>query len=145
MYTVFPHQRIKPWVVSRHPGIAIMPLGLRPPQMPCRCYNPEQVSVCQINGKTYWTGTKTRQKKSQTNFALKSGSAIFWLCQIIYYHVWQYNPNSRKLTPLRPLSAEFSNTTHHLLGSTTPSWPGIAGFVCLKLSAVHTVPLNNAT
>ena len=27
------------------------------PQMPCRCYNPEPVSVCQINGKTYWTGT----------------------------------------------------------------------------------------
>ena len=27
------------------------------PQMPCRCYNPDQVSVCQINGKTYWTGT----------------------------------------------------------------------------------------
>ena len=26
-------------------------------QMPGRCYNPEQVSVCQINGKTYWTGT----------------------------------------------------------------------------------------
>ena len=26
------------------------------PQMPCRCYNPEQLSVCQINGKTYWTG-----------------------------------------------------------------------------------------
>ena len=27
------------------------------PQMPGRCYNPEQVSVCQIHGKTYWTGT----------------------------------------------------------------------------------------
>ena len=27
------------------------------PQVQHRCYNPEQVSVCQINGKTYWTGT----------------------------------------------------------------------------------------
>ena len=27
------------------------------PQMSRRCYNSEEVSVCQINGKTYWTGT----------------------------------------------------------------------------------------
>ena len=27
------------------------------PQMPRRCYNTGQLSVCQINGKTYWTGT----------------------------------------------------------------------------------------
>ena len=41
------------------------------PQMPRRCYNPEQVSVCQINGKTHRTGT-TMQTKSRTNFALKT-------------------------------------------------------------------------
>ena len=33
------------------------------PQMPGRCYNPEQVSVCQIHGKTYWTGTIMQRKE----------------------------------------------------------------------------------
>ena len=37
--------------------MTIMLLGLRLPQMPRRCYNTEQLSVGQINGKTYWTGT----------------------------------------------------------------------------------------
>ena len=66
-----------PRVISRHHGIAIMPLCLcLYPQIPRRCYNPQQVSVCQINGKTYWTGTiiQTNEIMDQL-FPKKSGSA----------------------------------------------------------------------
>ena len=49
-----------------------MLLGLRLPQMPHRCYNTEQLSVGQINGKTYWTGTIMQTNETRTNFALKN-------------------------------------------------------------------------
>ena len=49
----FSHQRIQiPGSIPTH-GIAIMPLCPVYPLMPSRCYNPEQVSLCQISGKTY--------------------------------------------------------------------------------------------
>ena len=39
-------------------------------QMPGRCYNPEQVSVCQINGKSYWSGTiiQTHETTDQLDY-----------------------------------------------------------------------------
>ena len=69
---LFPTRGSKPQVASRHHGIAIMLLGLRLPQMPRRCYNTEQLSVGQINGKTYWTGTIMQTNETRTNFALKN-------------------------------------------------------------------------
>ena len=41
------------------------------PLMPHRCYNPEQVSVCQMNGKTYWTGTIMQTNEITDQFCLK--------------------------------------------------------------------------
>ena len=80
------------------------------PQMPRRFYNPEQVSVCQINGKTYWTGTIMQTNKIMNQLCPKiSGSAC-----------WQYNPGCRVNSPLDPHLYQVLNATHHLLNDTNP-------------------------
>ena len=62
------------------------------PQMPHRCYNPDQLSVCQINGKTYWTGTIIQTNKIMDHLCPKnSGSAC-----------WMYDPGYRVNSPLDP-------------------------------------------
>ena len=87
-------------------------------QMPRRCYNPEQESVYQTNGKTYWTGTIIQTNKITDQLCLKkSGSAS-----------WQSDPGYRVNSPLDPHLYQVLNATHHLLNDTNPRWPGIAGF-----------------
>ena len=85
--------------------------------MPCRCYNPEQVSVCQVNGETYWKGT-IMQTKLWTNFALKNQTLpVGSMTQVI------------ELTPSWTLICiRFSTQLITFLMTPTSSWPGIAGF-----------------
>ena len=87
-------------------------------EMPRRCYNPEQVSVYQTNGKTYWTRTIIQTNKITDQLCLKkSGSAS-----------WQSDPGYRVNSPLDPRLYQVLSATHHLLNDTNPRWPGIAGF-----------------
>ena len=116
----FPHPRIQPRVASRHHGIAIMPLGLCLPQMPCRCYNPEQVSVRQITGKPSRTGEITLinyLKYADTTCPKKLGPAS-----------WQYDPGHRVNSPLDPRPYQVLIV---FLMTPTLSWPGIPGFAYL--------------
>ena len=88
------------------------------PQMLCRCYNPEQVSVYQTYGKTYWTGTVIKTNKITDQLCPKiSGSAS-----------WQSDPGYRVNSPLDPHLYQVFNATHHLLNDTNPRWPGTASF-----------------
>ena len=78
--------------------------------MPHRCYNPKQVSVCQIHGKTYWKGTIMHTNEITDQLCpKKSGSAC-----------WQYDPGYRVNSPLDPCLYQFLNATHHLLNDTDP-------------------------
>ena len=78
--------------------------------MPGRCYNPEQVSVCQVNGETYWKGTITQTNKIMNQRCPKiSGSAY-----------WQYDPGYRVNSCLDPRLYRVLSTTHHLLNDTNP-------------------------
>ena len=52
-----PTRGSKPWVVFWHYGIATMPPHLHLPPNATKMLHTEQLSVSQINGKTYWTGT----------------------------------------------------------------------------------------
>ena len=64
MYAIFPPpEDPNPGWYLNTLALPSCPCASVPPQMPCRCYNPEQVSVCQINGKTYWTGTRMQTKE----------------------------------------------------------------------------------
>ena len=111
----FPHPRIQPRVASRHHGTAIMPLGLRLPQMPRRCYNPEQVSVCQTNGKTYGTGTIMQTKKITEQLCpKKSGSAC-----------WRHDPGYR-----------FSTQLLAFLMTPPPAGQGLLALLILRSSTV---------
>jgi len=114
------------------------------PQMPRRCYNPEQVSVCQINGKTYWTGTIMQTNEITDQLCPKK----IRLCQIIYCHIWQYNPGYRVYSPLDPRLYQVLNATHRLLNDTNPQLARDFR-LCLSLGApwylATPVPLNNAT
>ena len=108
------------------------------PQMPHRCYNPKQVSVCQIHGKTYWKGTIMHTNEITDQLCpKKSGSAC-----------WQYDPGYRVNSPLDPHLYQVLNTTHHLLNDTNPQLARNCWF-CLSLGApwylATSVPLNNAT
>ena len=94
------------------------------PQMPGRCYNPEQVSVCQIHGKTYWTGTIMQRKEITDQLCpKKSGSTC-----------WQYNPGYRVNSPLDLSLYLVLNTTHHLLNDTNPQLAKDC-WLCLSLGA----------
>ena len=106
--------------------------------MPCRCYNPEQVSVCQVNGETYRKGTIMQTNKIMDQLCpKKSGSAC-----------WQYDPGYRANSSLDPHLYQVLNTTHHLLNDTNPQLARNCWF-CLSLGApwylATSVPLNNAT
>ena len=80
------------------------------PQMSRRCYNSEEVSVCQINGKTYWTGTIMQTNEiidqlcPEKNQALPVGSII---------QVTELSP------PLDPRLYQVLNATHCLLNGTS--------------------------
>ena len=107
----FTHQRIQtpgsistPWHYQPCPWASVYP------QMPSRCYNPKQVSVCQIHGKTYWTGTIMHTNEIMDQLCpKKSGSAC-----------WQYDPGYRVNSPLDPHLYQVLNATHHLLNDTSP-------------------------
>ena len=55
--TFLPPEDPKPRWYSNSMALPSCPYASMYPQMPCRCYNLEQVSVCQINRKTSWIGT----------------------------------------------------------------------------------------
>ena len=78
-----PHCRyLSPIRGSKPQALLSCPCASVYPQMPHQCYNPEQVSVCQINGKTYWIGTIMQTSKTTDQLCpKKSGSAC-----------WQYDP-----------------------------------------------------
>ena len=108
------------------------------PQVPCRCYNPEQVSVCQVNGKTYWIGTIMLTNEITDQLCPKiSGSAC-----------WQYDSGYRVNSPLGPHLYQVLRATHHLLNDTNPQLARDC-WLCLSFGAPQylatPVPLNNAT
>ena len=108
------------------------------PQMPRRCYNPEQVSVCQVNGETYKKGTIIQTNKIMDQLCpKKSGSAC-----------WQYDPGYRVNSPLDPHLYRVLNATLHHLNHTNPQLARDC-WLCLSLGAPQylatPVPLNNAT
>ena len=131
----FPHQRIQtlggiptPWHCHHAPA---------PPSTP-KCYNSEQVSVCQIHGKTYWTGTIIQTNEITEQFCpYKSASAC-----------WQYDASYRANSPLDPCLYQVLNATHHLLNDTNPQLARDC-WLCLSLGApqylAKPVPLNIAT
>ena len=108
--------------------------------MPCRCYNPEQVSVRQITGKPSRTGEITPinyLKYAGTTCPKKLGPAS-----------WQYDPGHRVNSPLDPRPYQVLSATHCLLNDTDrrlarDSW------LCLSIGVPQClatpVPLNNAT
>ena len=107
----FPHQEVQtlsgfptPWHCHHAPV---------PPSTP-KCHadftTQTQVSVCQINGKTYWTGTIMQTNKIMNQLCPKiSGSAC-----------WHYNQGCRVNSPLDPHLYQVLNATHHLLNDTNP-------------------------
>ena len=80
------------------------------PQMPHRRYKPEQVSVCQMNGKTYWTGTIMQTNEITDQFCLKKSDSA----------CWQYDPGYRVNSPLDAHVYQVLNTSHRLLNDTNP-------------------------
>ena len=108
------------------------------PQMPCRCYNPDQVSVCQINGKTYWTGTIMQTNEIMDHLCPKNSGSACWL----------YDPGYTVNSPLDPHLYWFSMQLFAFLMTPAPSWPGIVGFA-LPLGApwylATPIPMNKAT
>ena len=134
----FPHQRIQtpgriptPWYCHR----ASVPLST---PNATQMLQPEQVSVCQINGKTYWTGTVMQTNEITDQLCpKKSGSA----CR-------QCDPGYRVNSPLDPHLYQALNTTHRLLNDTNPQLARDCWF-CLSLGApcylAIPIPLNNAT
>ena len=108
--------------------------------MPCRCYNPEQVSVCQINGKPSRTGEITPinyPKYTDTTCPKKLGPAC-----------WQYDPGHRVNSPLDPRPYQVLSATHCLLNDTDPQlarkrWRSLS--IGVPQCLATPVPLNNAT
>ena len=105
--------------------------------MPCRCYNPEHVSACQINGKTYWTGTIMQTNEIMDQLCpKKSGSAY-----------WQYEPGYRVNFPLDPRVYHVFRAIHHILNDTNTQLARDC-CRCLSLGApwclATPVPWNNA-
>ena len=96
-----------------HPDTMALPLcpcASIYPQMTCRYYNPEQVSVCHINGKTYWVGIIMQTNEITHQLCpKKSGSPC-----------WQYEPAYRVNSLLDPHLHQVLNTTHRLLNDTNP-------------------------
>ena len=107
------------------------------PQMPHRCYNPEQVSVCQINGKTYWTGAIIQTNKITDQLCPKISDSASW----------QSDPGYRVNSPLDPHLYQVLSATHHLLNDTNLQMARDCR-LCLSsrgpLYLVTPVPLNNA-
>ena len=80
------------------------------PQMPSRCYNPDQVSACQINGKPHWTGTVMQTNEITDHLCpKKSGSAC-----------WLYDAGYRVNSPLDPHLYQVLSATLYLLNDTNP-------------------------
>ena len=93
-------------------------------QMTHRCYNPEQVSVCQINGKTYWTGTIMQTNEITDQLCPKKSG----------FSCWQYDPGYRVKSPLDPHLYQVLNATHCLLNDTKPQLARDC-WLCLLLGA----------
>ena len=135
----FPHHKIQtpggilaPWHCQH------APVPPSTPQVPCRCYNPEQVSVCQINGKTYWIGTIMQTNEITDQLCpKKSGSAC-----------WQYDSGYRVNSPLGPHLYQVLRATHHLFNDANPQLARDC-WLCLSFGdpqyLATPVPLNNAT
>ena len=74
--TFLPPEDPKPRQYSNTMALPSCPCASMYPQMPCKCYNLEQVSVFQINvkkkKKTTGQGQQCRQTKSWTNLALEN-------------------------------------------------------------------------
>ena len=75
------------------------------PQMPRRCYNPEELSVCKINGKTYWTGTIMQTNEIMDQLCPKKSGLAYW----------QYDPGYRVNFPLDPRLYQIPNANYCLL------------------------------
>ena len=101
---------------------------------------PEQVSVCQINGKPSRTGEITRTnypKYVDTTCPKKLGPAC-----------WQYDPGHRVNSPLDPRPYQVLSATDCLLNDTDPQlarecWRSLS--IGVPQCLATPVPLNNAT
>ena len=133
-----PTRGSKPWVVFWHYGIATMPPHLHLPPNATKMLHTEQLSVSQINGKTYWTGTIMQTNEITEQLCpYKSASAC-----------WQYDASYRANSPLDPGLYQVLNATHHLLTDTNPQLARDC-WLCLSLGTPRylatPVPLNIAT
>ena len=123
----FPHQRIQTHTHSENLTLWHCHNAPTPPSTPkCHtdCYNPEQVSVWQINGKTYGTGTIKQTSEIRDQLCHKKSVSA----------CWQYDPGYRVNSPLDPCLYQFLNATHHLLNDTDPQLARGCWF-CLTLGA----------
>ena len=93
------------------------------PQVPRRFYNPEPVSVCQINGKTYRTGTVIQANEIIDQFCPKKSGSY-----------WQYDPGYKVNSPLDLHLHQVLNATHCLLNDTSPQLARDY-WLCLSLGA----------
>ena len=115
-----------------------MPPHLHLPPNATKMLHTEQLSVSQINGKTYWTGTIMQTNEITEQLCpYKSASAC-----------WQYDASYRVNSPLDPCLYQVLSTTHHLLNDTNPQLARDC-WLCLSLGTPRylatPVPLNIAT